>query len=326
MEYREINVPDDSGISSLHFSPYSESLFCTTTWKGDLNIYSIENLSLTNTFQFPSPLICSCWINENLLAAGSCDGTIYFSNGVVKNIHKEGVSQVGYIQELNYFYSASWDGFVHIWDNIDTETPKYSFEIGQKILVACNNTSNIVLCTNLNKVFILDLTEPGKIETRVSSLQMQIRSISASRPSEYGWAVASIDGRVAIEYFGDLRSQAQRFAFHGHRKETEDDKIIVYPINSMSFHPLEEGILATACSGGNITFWDISRKIKLSSVPFTCETSISAIDFSINGQHMAIASSYMWDKGEIEHPPDRLLIHNIYQLTQQKVRTSNDFG
>ena len=308
MEFREINVPEDSGISSLHFSPYSDSLFCTTTWNCDLNVYSIENLSLIKNFQFSSPLICSCWINEELLAAGSCEGYIYFTNGIVKNIHKKGVSQVGFIEEYNYFYSTSWDGFIHIWENIETDQPKYSFEISQKILVACNNKQNIVLCTNLNKVFIIDLSNPEKIETRVSSLQMQLRSICSSRPSEYGWAVSSIDGRVAIEYFGDLRSQAQRFAFHGHRKETDDDKIIVYPINSMSFHPIEEGILATACSGGNINFWDIVRKIRLNSIPFTCETSISAIDFSRNGEYMAIASSYMWDKGEIEHPPDRLLI------------------
>ena len=307
MEFKEISVPQDAGISSLHFSPFSDDILCTTTWSGELNVYSADSLSQIQTYHFDSPLISSCWINEQQLAAGSINGKVYFSHGKTLENHSQGVSQVGFFPQLNLFFSTSWDGSIQVYDLQDYSL-KHSFYLEQKILTACHSSTAIVACTNKNMVYIIDLLSPYHIEYRVSSLQMQIRSICISRPEEYGWAVSSIDGRVAIEYFGDLRSQAQRFAFHSHRKEEEDGKIIVYPINSMAFHPTEEGLLATACSGGYINFWDILKKIKLNPIPFTCETSISAIDFSNDGTSLAIASSYMWDKGEIEHPPDRLLI------------------
>lgn len=309
MNFEEIEVPPNNGISSLHYAPNSSDYFCTTTWNGELNICSAEKKIIENSFSFSVPLISSAWIGSTgVVAAGSTNGTVFFSNGKIIKKHSSGISSVGYIESLDYFYSCSWDGFMHVWKGFDNENPVFSFEIEQKILVSCSSGTRVVLCTDKNQTYIIDLSDPRScFEHRVSSLQMQIRSIAASKPEDFGWAVASIDGRVAIEYFGDIRSQAQRFAFHGHRKE-EGDKIIVYPINAMAFHPVEEGILATACSGGMINFWDINRKIKLSSIPFTCETSISAMDFSADGKYIAFAASYMWDKGDIEHAPDRLII------------------
>ena len=40
-------------------------------------------------------------------------------------------------------------------------------------------------------------------------------------------------------------------------------------------------------------------------------TSISALDFNANGTLLAIASSYTFDEGEKDHPPDSIIIKQV---------------
>lgn len=315
--FQEINIPSDDGISSLHFLPETGEQLCVTAWSGNLTIYSLENLEKIFETKFPSPLLCSTWSDDQDVVCGAADGKLYTKNGQILQKHTQGVCSVGFIKAVDVFFSASWDGYVHFWFPGDEE-PLHSHNVGQKIVAACSNSNHVVVCTAKNTVVILDLTKPEAItvEQRISSLQMQIRAICPSYPEEYGWAVSSIDGRVAIEYFGDLKSQAQRFAFHSHRKE-EEEKTIVYPINALCFHP-KEGTLVSGCSGGMVNFWDLKNKNKLQPIPFQFETSVSALEFSPDGNFLAIASSYMFDKGNIEHPSDRLI---IYKVTDENIKS-----
>lgn len=53
-----------------------------------------------------------------------------------------------------------------------------------------------------------------------------------------GWASASIEGRIAVEYFDrDPESQAKRYAFRAHR-QTVDGVDCVYPVNALAYHPM----------------------------------------------------------------------------------------
>ena len=53
-----------------------------------------------------------------------------------------------------------------------------------------------------------------------------------------GYATASVEGRIAVEYF-DPSSEAQdkKYAFKCHR-QTIDDVDHVWPVNSLAFHPV----------------------------------------------------------------------------------------
>jgi len=53
-----------------------------------------------------------------------------------------------------------------------------------------------------------------------------------------GWVSSSIEGRIAVEYFGeDTAIQAKKYAFRAHRN-TVDGQDLVYPINSVAYHPM----------------------------------------------------------------------------------------
>jgi cell cycle arrest protein BUB3 len=52
-----------------------------------------------------------------------------------------------------------------------------------------------------------------------------------------GWVSSSIEGRIAVEYFGDDAAiQAKKYAFRAHR-QTVGGEDLVYPINAVAYHP-----------------------------------------------------------------------------------------
>jgi cell cycle arrest protein BUB3 len=51
-------------------------------------------------------------------------------------------------------------------------------------------------------------------------------------PDGRGYAVASVEGRVAVDYFDDAESAASKYAFKCHRR-VEGGKDVVYPVNAI---------------------------------------------------------------------------------------------
>ncbi len=73
-------------------------------------------------------------------------------------------------------------------------------------------------------------------QARDSSLKYQTRCIR-SYPNGTGYALSSIEGRVAMEYFDNSeQAQARKYAFKCHRK-SEAGRDVVFPVNAIAFHP-----------------------------------------------------------------------------------------
>ena len=75
-------------------------------------------------------------------------------------------------------------------------------------------------------------------------------------PNFSGYALSSIEGRVAIEYF-DRAQEAQAYAFKCHRVGTT-----VFPVNALAFHPTH-GTFATGGCDGLVNIWDGTNKKRL---------------------------------------------------------------
>jgi len=57
-------------------------------------------------------------------------------------------------------------------------------------------------------------------------------------PTKLGYATASVEGRIAVEYFDPSPEvQDKKYAFKCHR-QTIDDVDHVWPVNSLAFHPV----------------------------------------------------------------------------------------
>ena len=87
---------------------------------------------------------------------------------------------------------------------------------------------------NIFDVRSLDAPE----QQRESSLKYQTRVVTCY-PNGAGYAMSSVEGRVAIEYFDlDPHAQKNKYAFRCHRsKDPTDGTDIVYPVNAIAYHP-----------------------------------------------------------------------------------------
>ena len=110
-----------------------------------------------------------------------------------------------------------------------------------------------------------------------------------------GYATASVEGRIAVEYF-DPSSEAQekKYAFKCHR-QTIDDVDHVWPVNALAFHPIYN-TFASAGSDGTVSIWDHQVKKRLRQYKY--KTAIPSIAFNCDGTRLAVAVSYTWDEGE----------------------------
>ena len=88
------------------------------------------------------------------------------------------------------------------------------------------------------------------MQTMTSPLKQQTRCV-ANFTDKSGFAVGSIEGRVALQYIQET-DQSKNFSFKCHR-----DGSNVYAVNAISFHPTY-GTFSTAGSDGTMNFWCVS--------------------------------------------------------------------
>ena len=111
-----------------------------------------------------------------------------------------------------------------------------------------------------------------------------------------GYATASVEGRIAVEYFDPSPAiQEKKYAFKCHR-QTIGDVDHVWPVNALAFHPTYN----TFASGGSdttVSIWD--HKVKKRLRQYTrYNAPVAALAFSADGARLAIGASYTWDAGE----------------------------
>lgn len=138
-------------------------------------------------------------------------------------------------------------------------------------------------------------------------------------PSITGFALGSVEGRVAIQYVNPLNPK-DNFTFKCHRTNGAPGgyqeiyavrffpslylslpmyhqislQSIFFQVNDIAFHPVH-GTLATVGSDGTFSFWDKDARTKLKPSE-VMEQSIVKCAFSHNGQIFAYAVGYDWSK------------------------------
>lgn len=313
--HQEIEIPQDEGISAIHFSPFDFNILVTSTWSKTLRYYDINTKKEVDSQIFDSPLQCFNFLSQDLIAAGGIDGKIYFSNGRKIKAHEKPISSLSAVKETPILISSSYDQTIKIWDILSDEEPIVIPFKERVFFTGTTSTGSIVAVGSENTIFEVDLRDPTKILKRFASLDKQIRSFCVSNSEEPFWAIGSIDGRIAIEYAGDEAHQAQRFAFKAASGTEDEEKFISYPIQSLAFHPTKTILVSGSCDG-YLKFWDYEEKKRIPPNLQNFSTSITALEYNNEGTSLAIGVSYSWDKGNQEHPNDRLIICNPDLLLQ----------
>ena len=134
------------------------------------------------------------------------------------------------------------------------------------------------------------MESPLKWQTRVVSC-FQRADQPGLPPNPPGFAVGSVEGRVAIQYVKE-ENKSSNFSFKCHRKDppapapgqTQREPHQLFCVNAISFHPIQ-GTFSTAGSDGTINFWDKDSKTRLkcehSFLP--CPHDLLGADLSFHG-------------------------------------------
>eukprot|EP00834_Sanchytrium_tribonematis_P005334 NODE_316_length_9983_cov_1.089741.p5 type:complete len:290 gc:universal NODE_316_length_9983_cov_1.089741:3411-4280(+) len=266
-------LPGDD-ISNIQFHPQQDML-AVAAWDNSISVYDVQPNQINPKVQTKltsTPLDIE-WIGENMIASANSDGTIQIYNAVANTTNTIGKHEAGarsvHLASENIIVSGGWDKAIRYWD-IRSNQPIGQVALSERIYCMDAFNQVVVAATADKNIHVLHMGNPMQVfKTMQSTLKLQSRSIAVYRPNPNGFALGSIEGRCALEYFED-KDQSMKFSFKCHREDTKN----IYAVNAIRFHP-NFGTFTTAGSDGCFHFWDKESKQRLKAntskgLPITC--------------------------------------------------------
>lgn len=262
----------------------------------------------------PAPVLSVDWHSQGAVAFfGGCDKAARrwdLASNQVQQVagHDAPVSCVKWMEGGNLLATGSWDATLRFWD-LRQARPTSVVKLPER-LYCMDITSYVISCGCANRqVAVYDARRPSQPRLRKESpLKMQTRCI-ANLLDLSGFALASIEGRCAIEYFEP--NHANSFAFKCHRRNEKE----IFAVNAIAMHPNVK-CFATCGSDGEYTFWDRSAKQRTKATqPHPLPVTTGA--FNRNGRFFAYSVCYDWSRGVEAFNPRMPTLLMTHMVTQQ---------
>ncbi|KAK1219381.1 RNA export factor gle2 [Marasmius sp. AFHP31] len=314
----EMSDPPTDSVSSMSFSPQADYL-AVGSWDNSVRIYEIGAGGQSQgkaMYQHQGPALSE----GNKIFSGGADnaGRMFDINtGQATQVaqHDAPIKVVKWVEapQANILATGSWDKTIKYWD-LRTPQPVASVTLPERCYTMDVQYPLMVVGTAERHIQIFNLTNPtSAYKTITSPLKWQTRVVSCFTASpNSGFAVGSIEGRVAIQYVED-KDSSNNFSFKCHRRDStpnNKDQAMVYAVNDISFHPVH-GTFSTCGSDGTIHFWDKDARTRLKTFE-PAPGPISCSSFNRTGNIFAYAVSYDWSKGHsgmTPGHPNKLMLH-----------------
>ncbi|KAJ0409731.1 hypothetical protein ATCC90586_003239 [Pythium insidiosum] len=313
----EILAPPNDGVTSLRFCPTgNRAQLLVSSWDAVLRVY--EGVRLRAKVELDAPILaCAYGGSESEAFAGGLDCAVKQVDLHTKQVrvlgnHRAAVRHVDYSRDYGLAVSGGWDGAVKVWDVRNGNGACINqAALEGKIFGMDLRSHLLVVSTSTRQNVVYDLRNFSRpLQQKESPLKFQTRCVRVF-PDMRGYAVGSIEGRVALEYFNDdySRDDQRSYAFKCHREKMENNETLIFPVNAIAFHP-SYGTFATGGCDGAVNMWDGNNKKRITHLR-KYPTSISALDFNHDGSVLAIASSYTYEEGEKDHPNDAIFLYSV---------------
>lgn len=341
MSIVELTNPPVDAISSVRFSPDGATLL-VSAWDSGVHIYRRNaedgSLSFSRTFTLHGPILDIAWhTNSETFYVVGLDHDVSELNatteGPVEHIlssHAKGANKVAYSADHGLVLSTGWDEKLHVhdpqsrtWINVGLAAKPFALSITddravvamaeRKVHVFELQTLRDLVDQNGSAEKEQQALEITAWQQRESSLKFMARDV-ACMPDGTGFASSSIEGRVGVEWF-DEEQNRNTYAFKCHRdKSTTTNESgetvpldIIYPVNAIAFHPVQQSSFATGGGDGVIALWDAKTKRRIRQYA-KLPSSIAAMEFSPDGRSLAIGISPGFEDGMENEEPDPQLI------------------
>jgi mRNA export factor len=311
-----VNSSPTDCISSISWSPVS-SYFVAGSWSKDVRCWEVQTNGNTvpkAMLQHAAPVLCTDFSSDGQrVFSGGCDNIAkmwQLSTNQSSQIaqHDAPIKEIFWISDLNCVVTGSWDKTLKYWDTRSSAATA-TVKLPERVYCMDVKSPLLVVGTAERKLLIYDLRKPTvAFRDFLSPLKFQSRCISCF-PDKTGFAVGSIEGRVAISHVEE-KDLKKNFAFKCHRHGSNGNE--VYAVNSISFHQ-RYGTFATAGSDGGYVFWDKDSKQRLKLFN-RAQTSITCSSFNRDGSIYAYALSYDWSKGAEfydKNKPNQIFLHAV---------------
>ncbi|KAK7842910.1 mitotic checkpoint protein bub3.1 [Quercus suber] len=290
---RELSNPPSDGISNLRFSNHSDHLL-VSSWDKSVRLYDASANALRGEFMHGGPVLDCCFHDDSSGFSAGADNTVRrlvfsYNKEDILGRHDAPVRCIEYSYAAGQLITGSWDKTLKCWDprgaSGQERTLVGTYPQPERVYSLSLVGHRLVVATAGRHVNVYDLRNMSQPEQRrESSLKYQTRCVRCY-PNGTGYALSSVEGRVAMEFFDPSESsQAKKY-----------------------------GTFATGGCDGYVNVWDGNNKKRLyqySKYP----TSIAALSFSRDGRLLAVASSYTFEEGDKPHEPDAIYVRSVNEI------------
>ncbi|XP_071722618.1 mitotic checkpoint protein BUB3.3-like [Rutidosis leptorrhynchoides] len=308
----EFKNPIKDAVSRIHFAPQFNDLLISS-WDSKLRLFDVDTSVLRLEAPCEAALLDCCYQNSSTALTAGSDGLIRRydlnsgRNDAIGN-HDDIATSVSYSDETRQVISAGLDKRLMSWDTRAAKPLVHFIELGAEAesMSLSGYELMVAIQTSVYTYDVRNLKRPA--ESNESHLDVHIRCISACAYSR-GFAVGSVDGRVALEISHPSNSNDISFMFRCHPK-SKDGRYHLASVNDIVFNPFIRGAFYTGDNQGYVSAWDAQSRRRLFELP-KYPNSVASMSCNQEGQLLAIASSYTYNEaGEIEEPP-KIFIHKI---------------
>jgi len=311
-------LPD--GISSISWSKKA-NYFVAGSWDNKVRCWEVGTTAQgiaaipKAAISHDAPVLCTVWSGDGqrVFSAG-CDNKAKMwplagGNPIQIAQHNAPIKSICYLDEFNIVVTGSWDKTVKYWDT-RSPNPAYDVTLPERVYAMDCSSPVCVVATADKMAIVYDIRKPTIEYKRFPNLlKYQSRCISLF-PDKTGFALGSIEGRVAIHHIED-KDRSRDFAFKCHRDAQE-----IYAVNNIAFHPC--GTFATTGSDGTFNFWDKDNRQRLKAFnrcnqPIPC----GAFNYAESPSIFAYAVSYDWSKGAEFYNPQTTKNYILLHLTSE---------
>ncbi|KAM7530434.1 hypothetical protein LguiB_033844 [Lonicera macranthoides] len=304
--------PIGDAVSRILFAPHSNNLLISS-WDSSLRLYDVSSSQVRLEVSSEAALLDCCFQSELLALSAGSDGSIrrYDLHSGIEDIignHDDLAMCVECSDETCLVISAGWDKKLRFWDTRSEKTIGCLNILGVEV-ESMSLYGTILMVAVGSSVTMYDLrTIKKSVHTKESCMNIRIKCVCPTISSE-GFAVGSIDGRVALEYFDPSNSNTEGYAFRCHPK-AKDGRYHLAAVNDIAFNPSFYGAFVTGDNEGYVIAWDAQSKKRLLELP-RYPNSVASLSYNHGGQLLAVASNCTYQEANEKEEPPQIFVHEM---------------